>query len=92
MEQWDEKLYFKPVGDEIIASETDGTITMELERRENVLCIPEDALHESDNGLFVYLEKDGLLEMRYVTVGLEGDEMIEITDGLVQGEVIALKK
>lgn len=92
MESWDEKLYFKPVGEAFIASETDGTITMEFGRKENVLCVPEDAIHESDNGLFVYLENDGLLEMRYVTIGLEGDTLVEITSGLEQGEIIALKK
>lgn len=92
METWDEKMYFKPVSEEFIPSGTNGTITMELARGENVLCIPEDAVHESDKGLFVYLEKDGLLEMRYVTVGLEGDTLVEITEGLEQGEVIALKK
>lgn len=92
MDSWEEKLYFKPTGEELIACETDGNITMELDRKENVLCVPEDAIHESDNGLFVYLEKDGLLEMRYVTVGLEGDEFVEITGGLEQGEIIALKK
>lgn len=91
-DSWEEKMYFKPVGDEIIASKTNGTITLELERKENVLCVPGDAIHESDNGPFVYLEKDGLLEMRYVTVGLEGDTMAEITDGLEQGEIVALKK
>lgn len=91
-DSWEEQMYFKPVGDEIIASKTNGTITMEMERKDNVLCVPEDAIHESDNGPFVYLEKDGLLEMRYVTVGLEGDTMVEITDGLEQGEIVALKK
>lgn len=92
MDQWDQQMYFKPVSEEFISSKTNGTITMELARRENVLCIPVDAVHESDNGLFVYLEKDGLLEMRYVTVGLEGDSYVEITEGLEQGEIIALKK
>lgn len=91
-DSWDEQMYFKPVGDEMIASKTNGTITMEIERKDNVLCVPEDAIHESDNGPFVYLEKDGLLEMRYVTVGLEGDVLVEITDGLEQGEIVALKK
>lgn len=92
MESWDEKMYFKPVENEMIANQTYGTITMELDRKENVLCIPSDALHKSDDAPFVYLEKDGLLEMRYVTVGLEGDTMVEITDGLEQGETVALKK
>ncbi len=92
VETWGEKMYFKPVSEELIPSGTNGTITMELARSENVLCIPVDAVHESDKGLFVYLEKDGLLEMRYVTTGLEGDTLIEITEGLEQGEIIALKK
>lgn len=92
MEKWNEQLYFKPVGDDIISINTGATIMLELDRRENVLCIPVDALHESDKGLFVYLEKDGLLEMRYVSVGLEGDELVEITDGLEPGEIIALTR
>lgn len=92
MDSWDEQMYFKPVGDEIIPINTDATIAMELERKENVLCVPTSAIHKSDNGLFVYLEKDGLLEMRYVTAGLEGDTLTEITDGLEQGERIALKR
>lgn len=92
MENWDEQMYFKPVGEEIIASETNGKITMEYARKENVLRVPAEAVHKSDNGQFVYLEKDGLLEMRYVTVGLEGDTWVEVTDGLEQGEIVALKK
>lgn len=92
MDSWEENMYFKPLGDEIIASRTNGTITVEYDRRENVLCVPEDAVHESDKGLFVYLVNEGLLEMRYVTVGLEGDELVEITDGLAQGDIIALKE
>lgn len=90
MDQWDEQMYFETT-EEMIASGTNGNISMELGRKENVLCVPEDAVHESDQGMFVYLEKDGLLEMRYVTVGLEGDTLVEITDGLEQGEIIALK-
>lgn len=93
-DSWEEKgqMYFKPLGDEIIASKTNGTITMELDRKEQVLCVPVEAVHESDQGLFVYLVEDGLLEMRYVTVGLEGDTLVEITEGLKQGEIVALKK
>lgn len=92
MDTWEEKMYFKTVGEEIIPINTDATIALELEHKENVLCVPASAIHKSDNGLFVYLEKDGLLEMRYVTVGLEGDTLVEIVDGLEQGEIIALKR
>jgi HlyD family secretion protein len=92
MDEWSEQMFFKPVNGEMIASSTMGTIVVEYGRKENVLCVPTDAVHESDNGLFVYLENNGLLGMRYVTVGLEGDTLTEITEGLEQGEIIALKK
>lgn len=92
LEEWTGQMYFKHTGTELIANQTGGTISLELGRKTNVLCLPKEALHESDKGPFVYLEKDGLLEMRYVTVGLEGDTATEITAGLEQGEIIALKK
>ncbi len=91
-EDWTEQMYFKPLGMELIESGVTGTITIEFGRKQNVLCLPKSAVHESDKGPFVYLEKDGLLEIRYVTIGLEGDDVTEITAGLEQGEIIALTK
>jgi len=92
VEDWTEQMYFKPTGMELIENGTGGSIMLEMGRKENVLCLPNSAMHDSDKGPFVYLEKDGLLEMRYVTVGLKGDNFTEITSGLEQGEVIALQK
>lgn len=91
-EKWEEQIYLKLTGNEIIANGTSGTITLELAHKENVLCLPNEAVHESDNGPFVYLEKDGLLEMCYITIGLKGDTTTEITGGVEQGEIIALNK
>lgn len=91
-DQWGELLYFKPVGEELWEIGTEGKITAELDRKDHVLCVPANAVHEADNGRFVYLVKDGLLEMRYVTVGLEGEAFVEIVDGLEQGDIVALKK
>lgn len=91
MDQWEEQMYFQVLSDELVSNKASGIILMELDSREHVLCVPADAVHESDKGLFVYLEKNGLLEMRYVTVGLAGDTLMEITDGLAEGEMVALK-
>ena len=91
-ENWEEQIYLKPVEGGIIANGTSGTIVMELGYKENVLCLPKEAVHKSDNGPFVYLVKDGLLEMCYVTVGLEGDTVTEITGGVEQGQIVALNK
>lgn len=94
MEQWETegRMYFKTVGTEFIESGKSGTITLTLETREHVLCVPTDAVHESSNGSFVYLMVDGMPQMRYVTLGLVGDTNVEITEGLEQGETIALTK
>lgn len=92
MDDWETQMFFKPDSDEFLEIGLSGSITIQLEERENVLCIPRDAVHKSDKGSFVYLFRDGLLEMRYVTVGLEGESMAEITEGLAQGETVALKK
>jgi len=92
MDQWQLQMRFKPQLDEAIENGLNGKITIELGRRENVLCVPKDCVHESDQGPFVYLDKDGLLEMRYVKVGLLGDTLTEITDGLLEGETVALTR
>lgn len=86
------KVYLKLLTDEMPENGISGNIHLELAQKENVLCIPKSALHQSDKGPFVYLYQDGLLEMRYVTVGLQGENTVEITEGLAQGDVIALKK
>lgn len=90
-EQWETQMYLKPVNTEIMEQGQDGTITVELGRKSDVLCVPGDAIHKAEDGMFVYVLEDELLTMRYVEVGLEGAEMTEIVSGLEQGETVALK-
>ena len=92
MESWDGQMYFKPVDSGLIETGKSGSLTLELDSRKNVLCVPTDAVHESSNGTFVYLMQDGLPQMRYVTLGLVGDTTVEIMEGLQTGEIIALTK
>ncbi|MCR5754647.1 MAG: hypothetical protein K6G30_07545, partial [Acetatifactor sp.] len=86
------KMIFRPELSDVIDNGLNGKIKIELERREHVLSVPNDCVHESDKGPFVYLDKNGLLEMRFVTIGVVGDTLTEITDGLAQGETVALTK
>lgn len=92
-ESWQEQgqMCFKPVNDEIFESGLNGTIYMELEKKSNVLCIPNDALHEAEEGMFVYVLENELLNMRYVETGLSGMEVTEIVSGLEQGDIVVLK-
>ena len=88
----DGKLYFAVVGDFDIPIDSDGVVTVETARRENVLSIQTSAVHESDQGPFVYLVKDGTLSMKYVEVGVKNDQVTEITGGLNEGDLVAIKK
>lgn len=91
-EAWENGMYFQLDTEEIPEIGTDGKLNVELGRKEHVLCVLAEAVHQSDKGEFVYLVRDGVLEMRYVTVGLKGDVLAEIVDGLEAGDMIALKR
>jgi len=57
-----------------------------VERRENVLVVPTDAVKEDNGKYTVQVVKDGKLVTRRVEVGLAGDETTEIVSGLKEGE------
>lgn len=88
---WETQMCFKPVNTEVIEQGEKGTVTIELGRKNNVLCVPKSAIHKAEDGRFVYVLENELLTMRYVEVGLEGIETVEIVSGLEQGEMVALK-
>jgi RND family efflux transporter MFP subunit len=88
----DGKLYFAVTGEFDIPVDSDGVVTVETARRENVLAVKTSAVHESDRGPFVYLVKDGTLSMKYVEVGVKNDQVTEITGGLQEGDLVAIKK
>lgn len=90
-DEWQEQMYFKPVNGEIFDSGHKGAIYIELDRKNDVLCVPAKAIHEAEDGTFVYILENELLSMRYVEVGLKGTDSIEIVSGLELGEVVVLK-
>jgi multidrug efflux pump subunit AcrA (membrane-fusion protein) len=61
-------------------------VTLDLGSRENVLMIPRDALLDG----YLFVVKDSTSERRDVTVGLIGDEFVEILDGIEEGELIVV--
>lgn len=91
MDQWQDQMLFRPTGSEIFESGLSAGFFLELDTRSHVLRIPNRALHEAEDGNFVYIFEDGLLTMRYVKTGLQGSEYTEILDGLEAGENVVLK-
>ena len=71
---------------------TGGVITLEISRKEHVLCIPEQAVHEADGKSYVYvLGENDIREVKWIETGLYGDTLVEVVGGLTEGENIILK-
>lgn len=84
------------VTDQNVAALTDGgyvTVWIETERRENAIVAPLDALLFRGELAFVFVvdPTTRLVEQRPVIVGLTGQEGIEITEGLNEGETVVTK-
>jgi membrane fusion protein (multidrug efflux system) len=56
--------------------------------KENALVVPKSAVIDSQGRKGVYLVKNGQAVLRYVTLGLEEPERIEVTDGLTDGDEV----
>ena len=56
----------------------------------DTLFIPLEALFKQDGKNIVYLKKDGGFETKQVSIGTENDDYVIITDGLSEGEQVAL--
>ena len=75
----------------IIAENTNGSIDIELGRKDNVLSVPKAAVHRAGDKVYVYVvDEDGYRRYREVQIGLEGDSRIEILSGLKAGEIVAV--
>lgn len=68
---------------------TRATITLTLDERQDVLALPKNAVHHAGDLYYVYVEdENGLKSIRYITVGLAGDSLYEITGGLAEGDIV----
>lgn len=97
MEEWeaDKKLSFELVNTaegENVTVGTNGSITLEVSRKDHVLCIPSQAVHKADGKNYVYvLGENDIREVKWIETGLYGDSLVEVVSGLTEGENIILK-
>ena len=61
-----------------------------LESRANVSSVPRSAVFEVDGAAHVYTVIEGKAQRVPVTVGIEGDDRVEITDGLTTEQVVVV--
>ncbi|HMZ51236.1 MAG TPA: efflux RND transporter periplasmic adaptor subunit [Candidatus Sumerlaeota bacterium] len=61
-----------------------------LSRKENVLTVPLEAITTQDNKHFVYIQNNKKYERREVKVGGANSKVVEIVDGVKDGETVFL--
>lgn len=89
-EKWGERIYFRLLEEEydpnVIKS---GKITVITDQAEHVLCVDKEAIHTSGDRYYVYLlDEEGIRRMRFVETGLWGVDLVEIREGLEEGEYV----
>ena len=63
-------------------------VTVVLERKEDVLWLPPQAIRLFEGRKFVVLQDDEAQRRVDVKVGIEGEDRVEIEDGLTEGQVV----
>lgn len=95
MEEWGEKQTFTMAGDKdgnIIEVGTMGTLKIVVGYKENVLNIPEKAVHTADGKNYVYVVgENNMREIKWIETGLHGDRNVEVVSGLSRGEKVVLR-
>ncbi len=68
---------------------TSATIRVTLDKRQNVLTLPLGAVYHADGKPYVYmLDENDFRQITWIETGLAGDEKIEITGGLSEGDKV----
>ncbi|NLY71131.1 MAG: efflux RND transporter periplasmic adaptor subunit, partial [Clostridiales bacterium] len=76
--------------DENIKAGMFAEIEIVTDKRENVICIPSDAVVIKSGEPKVVVLNDNIPTMKTVTTGLDNGTMVEITSGLTVGETIVV--
>ena len=66
-----------------------ASVKLFSEKSENGLAVPRDALVDSNDSAYVWvINGDSKAEMRNVETGIIGEDLVEITAGLTEGEIV----
>lgn len=73
-------------------SDVRGTVTLEIDSRENVLMLPLRAVFTVEDSYYVYYEDEsGLKSAKEIQCGLANDRWIEVISGLEEGDSVILR-
>lgn len=95
IDNWTDAMYFSVFTspeNAVLEVGVNGTIKVEVDKKESVLSVPKAAVRFTADKAFVYtLNEDNIREIRYIETGIIGDEKIEVLSGLSNGEKVVVK-
>jgi multidrug efflux pump subunit AcrA (membrane-fusion protein) len=66
-----------------------ATIRLIIRERRNVIRVPREAIITADDSVSVFVvENGGTARRKAITIGLQGEEMAEVTAGLEEGDIV----
>lgn len=68
-----------------------AVVDIEVMKKDKVLVVSAGALVKSGSDTFVYVVEDGVAVRRDVVLGMEAEDLVEIKEGLEEGEVIVVE-
>lgn len=64
-------------------------VVIESDRRENAIVVPSEAIVRSGKRTLMFVQREpGKFEPREVTLGLEADGLVAVSNGIAEGEVV----
>lgn len=95
MDKWEDTMKFvisEGADEVVIEPGTNGTISIVLEKKEQVLTLPVGAVHSADGKMYVYVVgENNMREVKWVETGVADKDKIEIVSGLTEGEKVIIK-
>ena len=80
-----------PNPDGVLKAGMFGEVSFVKERKENVIVVERDTVLSKNGEDFVYVIEDGVAKQIPVTVGIDNGNKVEITSGLEEGTIVAVK-
>lgn len=79
-----------PGGIDQLVLGTNVDVEITVEKKENVLLVPESAVFEKNRQYYVTVVENGQMIEKQIVKGLEDSDFIEITSGLNEGEIVRI--
>lgn len=76
--------------DENIFLGVEARVYVHMAKAEKAVTVPLEVINSDRDGDFVYVEENGVVAKRRITVGISSDSVSEITEGLSEGENVIM--